>query len=182
MSNILPPFSEATYTGYTRVREYASKKSRWMRRWEAGRDFFFFLLFFLFLFFPFLSETFRRVAISRRPRYRGRLFCQQNNHSRCDSQRHRAPRSAEAILADKRQVKMNGGGKAAVGRRKEREEGREKEHISEAKLNLPRSVPRDSNQFEGSRISEREAPPSDGACLDRMPFNVSSLSSSSCDN
>lgn len=56
---------------------------------------------------------------------------------------------------------MNGGGKEErggprrAGERKGEEGGREKEHISEAKLNLPRSVPRDSNQFEGSRISER---------------------------
>lgn len=72
-------------------------------------------------------------------------------------------------------VKEGGRGEGGVrGGRVGERKGRGKEHISEAKLNLPRSVPRDSNQFEGSRISERS--PSDGACLDRMPFNVSSLS------
>lgn len=68
------------------------------------------------------------------------------------------------------------GGPRRAGERKGKGRGREKEHISEAKLNLPRSVPRDSNSR--ALESRREAPLSDGACLDRMPFNVSSLSSS----
>lgn len=57
---------------------------------------------------------------------------------------------ARPISADERPAKMNGQEKERDGGGGQKERG----HISEAKLNLPRSVPRDSNQFEGSRTSE----------------------------